>query len=273
MMMNKTFQNTEVPALGFGTWQLEGRACRDAVADALAMGYRHIDTAQAYGNEEEVGQAIEHAGIPREELFVTTKIAVSNLAPARARAASEESLRQLRLDHVDLLLIHWPSEEVAPEPTLDVMMELQREGKVRHIGVSNFPVALLQRAIEHAPIFCDQVEYHPYLSQAPLIEECRRHDIMLTAYSPIAKGKIIDDEVLRDIGARYHKSTVQVALRWLLQQDVVTAIPKASSSKHRRANFDVFDFELTAEEMDAVSELERGHRLLDPAFAPDWDRH
>ncbi len=272
-MIYKTFQNSRVPALGFGTWQVQDSSCREAVADALAIGYRHIDTAQAYENEEAVGQAIAESGIDRDELFVTTKIAVHNLPPPRVRMSSEESLSKLGLDHVDLLLIHWPTEDMHLEAILDVMMELQREGKVRHIGVSNFPVALLQQAIDHAPIFCDQVEYHAYLGQGPLLETCSEHDIMLTAYSPIAKGKLIDDEVLKEIGDRYHKSTVQVALRWLLQQDQVTTIPKAASPKHRRANFDVFDFELTGGEMEAISALERGHRILDPAFAPEWDVH
>lgn len=270
-MMNKTFQDVHVPALGFGTWQLEGPACREAVADALGIGYRHIDTAQAYGNEDEVGRAIAESDVERDEIFLTTKISVSNLRPARARTSTEESLRKLGLEYVDLLLIHWPSDEIEPEHTLDVMMELQREGKARHIGVSNFPPALLRRAIDHAPIFSNQVEYHPYLGQQPLLEMCREHDIMLTAYSPIAKGKILQDADLKEIGERYHKTPAQVALRWLLQQPQVTAIPKAASPEHRRANFDVFDFELTGEEMTSINDLDRRHRLIDPSFAPEWE--
>lgn len=270
-MINKTFQNVRVPALGFGTWQLEGMACRDAVADALEIGYRHIDTAQAYGNEEEVGRAIADSGIERDEIFLTTKISVSNLAPPRARTSTEESLKRLGLEYVDLLLIHWPTDEVEPERTLDVMMETQREGMTRQIGVSNFPPALLRRAIDHAPIFANQVEYHPYLGQTPLLDMCREHDIMLTAYSPIAKGKILKDADLREIGERYHKTPAQVALRWLLQQPQVTAIPKAASHEHRRANFDIFDFELTGEEMETISDLDRRHRLINPSFAPEWE--
>lgn len=190
-------KGTQVPALGLGTWQLGGRECRAAVRQALDLGYRHLDTAQMYGNEAEVGAAIREAGVPRDALFVTTKVGPGSLTPAAIRRSTGESLTRLGLDHVDLLLIHWPSREAPLGDQLAAFAALRQSGMTRFIGVSNFTVALLREAIEthHSELFCNQVEYHPYLSQRPVLAELRRHGMMLTAYSPVARGRAARDPV------------------------------------------------------------------------------
>ncbi len=272
-MIERTIQQTSIPALGFGTYQLRGTACREAVADALAMGYRHIDTAQAYQNEAEVGAAIAASDVSRDDLFVTTKVWVDHLEPDTARRTTAQSLRDLQMDYVDLLLIHWPNEDAAPlEATLDALDALKDEGKTRHIGVSNFTPTLLQRALDHTTIFCNQVEYHPFLSQDALLAQAQSHDLLLTAYTPLARGEVLASDRLKAIGERHGKTPVQVTLRWLVQQDQVAAIPKASSAEHRRENINIFDFSLSDEEMRAIHTLAAGKRLVNPAFAPDWEQ-
>ena len=270
-MLYHSIHGTEVPALGFGTFRLPGAACYQGVQHALALGYRHIDTAQLYGNEEEVGAAIKDAPVPRADVFLTTKVWHTNLAPAKVRSSTEESLRKLQTDYVDLLLIHWPTPNLDLATALDAMHLLQAEGKVRHIGVSNFPSALMREAIEHAPIFCNQVEYHPYLSQAPLLDLAHAHDVLITAYRPTANGKLNDEPLVRDLAATYGKTPMQIALRWLIQQDKVATIPKSANSSRRAENFAVFDFALTADEMAAMHALASNERFVDPPFAPVWD--
>lgn len=270
-MATKEIQGHRVPALGFGTFQLEGRDCYQGVRDALDIGYRHIDTAQMYGNEEQVGRAIEDSRISREDIFLTTKLWFDNLAPGRVRDTAEESLRKLRVEGVDLLLIHWPNDDVPLGDTLAAMLDLREEGKTRHVGVSNFTPSWLRRALERAPVLCNQVEYHPFLGQESLLDEAREHDLLLTAYSPLARGRVPKDSRLQEIGDAHGKSAAQVALRWLIQQPRVAAIPKASTAEHRRANFDVFDFELSEEEMERIHGLARGQRVIDPEFAPAWE--
>ena len=267
-MRYQTIQGESVPALGFGTYKLKGDACRTGVTHALELGYRHIDTAQMYGNEAEVGQGLGEASVDRDEVFLTTKLWHTNLRPADVHRTAEDSLRKLDTDYVDLLLIHWPNDAVPVAATLEAMLDLKAQDKIRHIGVSNFTPTLVQEALDHAPIFANQVEYHPFLSQAPLLEMAQAHDFMLTAYQPIARGTVNDDETLQSIGAAHGKSPVQVTLRWLLQQDQVVPIPKAASADHRAANIDIFDFELTEDEMAQISALHRGERRVDPHFAP-----
>ncbi|MGB9954274.1 aldo/keto reductase [Haloarcula marismortui] len=249
-------QGTSVPALGLGTWQLTGQSCRETVETALEMGYRHIDTAQAYGNERQVGLGIEAAAVDREDVFLTTKLDGSNRDERSVRRSTRESLNKLGTDYLDLLLIHWPNTPwMAPlSETLGAMNDLVEEGLVRHIGVSNFSPSLLDEArdISTAPILTDQVQYHPYWDQRKLLDYCRIHDVLLTAYSPLARGGVLDDPALVQIGNRYGKSPAQVALRWLLQQDGVAAIPKASSRDHLEANLAVFDFELTDAERERI---------------------
>lgn len=271
-MKYATIQGEPVPALGLGTWQLEGAPCRRAVEHALDLGYRHVDTAQAYQNEEAVGEGIRNAAVDRDQLFLTTKVQYDSLQPDAVRRTTEASLRKLQVEYVDLLLIHWPSEDVPLARTLAAFRALQEEGKTRHIGVSNFTPSLLQEALEHAPIFCNQVEYHPFLGQETLLEMARAHDFMLTAYSPLARGQVLQNHTLREIGEAHGKSPVQVTLRWLIQQAQVAAIPKAASPEHRAGNFDLFDFSLSDDEMDRIFRLDRDERIIDPSFAPTWER-
>ncbi|HEX9491348.1 MAG TPA: aldo/keto reductase [Stellaceae bacterium] len=273
-MQYREIKGARVPALGLGTWQLSGRGCFETVRQALDLGYRHIDTAQMYGNETEVGRAIRESGLDRDAIFLTTKLAPGNLAAAAVRRTTEESLRRLATDHVDLLLIHWPTGEAPLGETLGALAALRAAGRTRYIGVSNFNVALLHEAIEThgADLFCNQVEYHPYLSQRAVLGAVRRWGMMLTAYSPLARGRVQRDPTLISIGRNYGKSAAQVALRWLLDQDGVAAIPKAAGRAHLAANLDVFDFALRPEDRAAIDVLGGTHRVVDPAgWAPDWD--
>ena len=250
-----TVQDVEVPALGLGTWRMTGSTCRRAVASALELGYRHIDTAQAYGNERQVGAAIAGSDIARDELFLTTKLGSSNRDRDSVLASTRESLRKLETGFVDLLLIHQPNTRTPLEETIHAMDELVEEGLVEHIGVSNFGVSRLHAAREHAdaPIFTNQVQYHPFWDQTSLVDYCQIHDLMLTAYSPLAHGGAVNDDVLDEIGARYGKTPAQVALRWLVQQDNVSTIPKSTSPEHLESNLQIFDFELTTDEMRAIA--------------------
>ena len=233
----------KVPALGFGTWNLSGATCRRMVDHALGLGYRHIDTATIYGNEVEVGQGIRDSGVPRGDIFLTTKVWSSSLAADAVKASAEESLRALGTDYVDLLLIHWPNPSVPLAETLGALADVRARGLTRRIGVSNFPVVLMEETVETlgADILANQVEYHPYLSQNRVLAYCRAHGITLTAYSPVARGRVNTDPVLADIGARHGKTPAQVALRWLIEQDNVSIIPKggeagtcARQSRHLR---------------------------------------
>jgi 2,5-diketo-D-gluconate reductase B len=261
-----------VPRLGFGTFQLGGEDAYRSVRTALEVGYRHLDTAQGYDNEAEVGRAIADSGVARDDVFVTTKIKPSLAAPDDVRSSTRQSLADLGTDHVDLLLLHWPAEHVAPlEDTLAAMDELRTEGLARSIGVSNFPSAMLRRAYELAPIVTDQVEHHPFLAVDPIEHVLREHGGFLTAYSPLARGEVLDDPTLREIGQAHGVTPAQVTLRWMLQRPGVVTIPKSGTDGRIRANFDVFGFELGDDELEAITALDRGHRLIDPDGAPDWD--
>jgi 2,5-diketo-D-gluconate reductase B len=267
-----TVQGVEVPKLGYGTWLVEGEDAYEGVLDALELGYRHVDTARAYGNERRVGRALADSDVPREELWLTTKVWYEDAAPDMLVREFEQQLADLQVDYVDLLLLHWPAPQTPLADTLGAMDALRRQGLVRHVGVSNFPSALLREALALAPIFADQVEYHPYLPQGPVMRECLEHDLLLDAYSPFAHGLVHRDPQLAAIGARHGKSAGQVALRWLLDQPNVAALPKASSHERRAENVDLFDFELDDEERAAVAALSRRHlRTADPPFAPAWD--
>ena len=256
-MERQTIKGEKVPALGLGTWRLSGEECRRTVERALALGYRHIDTAQMYRNEDEVGKGMQSSGVNREEVFLTTKVWPSDFSYKRIIETTRESLKRLRTDRVDLLLMHWPSQGVPLEETLSAMRELQEEGSVRHIGVSNFPPSMVEDATRHAEIFCNQVEYHPYQAQDDLLEQAKEMDYLLTAYRPLSKGTILNDETLQEIAEVHGKTPAQVALRWLIQQEKVAAIPKATSEDHLKSNLDVFDFELSEEEMEHIFGLSR----------------
>jgi len=253
----QTIKGEKVPSLGLGTYRLTGEACVRAVERALSMGYRHVDTAQMYGNEAEVGRGIQASGVDRGEVFLTTKVWPDDFARERVKGKTQESLKKLGTDYADLLLMHWPSERVPLAETLGAMSELQEEGSVLHVGVSNFSPALVEEASGHAEIFCNQVEYHPYKDQSDLLAQAQELDYLLTAYRPLSRGSVEDDATLREIGEAHGKTAAQVALRWLVQQEKVSAIPKATGAEHLAANLDVFDFELSGEEMDRVSALRR----------------
>lgn len=266
-------KGARLPALGYGTWQLRGATCREMIPVALELGYRHIDTAQAYENETEVGQGLRDAGLPREQLWVTTKLWMDKLAPDVVPGALAGSLDRLGIDYVDLLLIHWPSQEVAHLETLAAMEEQRRAGRVRHLGVSNFTVEQIAEATDGGfELLTNQVEYHPFLSQDDLKAALGEREMVLTAYAPLARGKVAENRTIRDIAERHGKSPEQVALRWLVQQRNVAAIPKAGSRKHAEANLAIFDFALEDREMAAIGALGRTReRIVDPAWAPVWD--
>jgi len=260
-----------VPALGLGTYKLKGKECYQAVREAMDIGYQHIDTARMYENEAEVGRAIEDSNYIRERLFLTSKIWFDHLGKDAFIQEVEQSLSELRTDYLDLVLIHWPNEEVRLEETLEAMHLLKERGLIRFEGVSNFPPALLEHAADLAHIYCCQVEYHVFLQQHQLRKICQEKNMLLTAYSPLAQGMVPDDSVLEEIGEVHGKTASQVALRWLIQQPNVAAIPKSASSEHRRQNYNIFDFNLTDEEMERIDDLPKDRRQVDPEFAPDWE--
>jgi diketogulonate reductase-like aldo/keto reductase len=249
-----------IPALGLGTFQLSGAECRQTVETALELGYRHIDTAQRYDNERAVGEAIDAAPVDREDVFLTTKVWRSNLRPDDVRAAATASIDRLGVDSVDLLLAHWPHPRVPVAETLEAMAALREEGLTRHVGVSNFTRSQLSEAmaVSDAPLVTDQVLYHPFVDQEGLREFCGASGVALTAYSPLARGTVTDSDALAAIGGRYDKTAAQVALRWLVQQDGVVAIPRSSGREHLAENIDIFDFELTDAEMERVGNLSPG---------------
>jgi 2,5-diketo-D-gluconate reductase B len=262
-----------IPAIGLGTWELRGRICARLVEQALRLGYRHIDTAQVYENEREVGEAVRASGVRREEMFITTKVWTSHFAPHDLERSTKESLNKLRLSEVDLLLLHWPNPRVPLSETLEALAHVRQLGLCRHIGVSNFTVALIEEAVGKcpAPLVCDQVEYHPYLDQTKVREACAQHGMAVVAYSPVAKGRIRNDELLGRIGRAHGKSAAQVCLRWLVQQGV-SAIPRTSRLERLSENIEIFDFELSAAEMGEISAGGSPEgRLTNYGFAPKWD--
>lgn len=272
-MIVKSARGIDVPAIGLGTFGLTGKDGEAAIRAALDMGYRHLDTAIRYGNEREVGAAVRASGIARSELFVTTKIWPTDHASDMVRRRVDESLERLGLDYVDLLLVHWPSKEVPLGETLAAFAEARDAGRARSIGVSNFTTALLRESIDRhgAELAVNQVEYHPFLAQPKLLAALREAGMLMTAYLPLARGKVFKDEVLRRIGRRHGKSPGQVALRWLVQQDNVLAIPRSSKPDNMRANIDIFDFELDAQEMAAIEALDRQERQVEMEWSPRWD--
>jgi 2,5-diketo-D-gluconate reductase B len=264
-----------IPLLGLGTWELRGRLCERVVQQALRLGYRHLDAAEIYENEREVGEGLRAAGVPRGEVFVTTKVWPSHFAPRALERAARDSLARLRLREVDLLLLHWPNPQIPLTETLGALCNVKREGLARHIGVSNFTVALIEEAsrLSTEPLVCDQVECHPYLDQAKVIAACHRHRMAVVAYSPIARGNAGHDAVLARIGAAHGKTAAQVSLRFLVQQQIAV-IPRTSKIERLSENAAIFDFALSAAEMLQISTLARPDgRVVDFAFSgrPQWD--
>jgi len=266
-------QGISLPRLGLGTFRMQGEVCRAAVEGALALGYRHIDTAEMYGNEDAVGAAIAGAGLDRSDLHVTTKVWNENLAPDAIRRAFDASLKKLRLDHVDLYLVHWPAKNMNLPAMFDTLLKLKEEGRTRAIGVANFNIALFRTVVEEigAPIACNQVEYHVMLDQTRLLKYLSAHAIPLVAYCPLAQGRVASDPTLTAIGRKHGASAAQVALKWLLDQDGVAAIPKASRAESQKANLGALNIGLDEEDLKAIAGLPKQLRLVNPGFAPAWD--
>ncbi|KKX28149.1 aldo/keto reductase [Rhizobium sp. LC145] len=264
-----------IPALGFGTFRMPGPDVLRILPQALELGFRHVDTAQIYGNEAQVGEVIAKSGIPRADIFLTTKVWVDKYRHKDFIASVDESLKKLQTDHVDLLLLHWPKSEVSLAERIGALNEVRKAGKVRHIGVSNFNTALMAEAVKlsDAPIANNQIEYHPYLDQSKVIAAARKDGISITAYYLMADGKVPQDEVLKEIGSRHGKTAAQVALRWAVQQKDVIALSKTATESRLQENFDIFDFALTEKEMQAIHELARPDgRIVNPGhLAPEWD--
>lgn len=259
----KLKDGNEIPVLGFGTWQIEKEECTQAVKDALEIGYRHIDTAFAYYNESYIAPAIKSH--PREKLFITTKLWRDFHDPKKVEEGCDISLKDLQTDYLDLLHIHWPEHKTMLD-TLAEMVKLQEKGKVKSIGVCNATKHHISDIVEAGiPIVMNQVEFHPFLYQKELFDFCQSQNIAVTAYSPIAQGAVTKDLTIASIAKEHQKTPVQVTLRWLLQHDLVV-IPKAAKKVHAKENFEIFDFELTDEEMDKIDSLNKNRRIINPDF-------
>lgn len=271
---NLSSHGAEIPVIGFGTSQLGD--CAEAVATALRLGYRHIDTAWKYGTEEGVGKGMRLSGVPRGEIFLTTKVSHEYLrADAFARSV-EQSLERLQTEYVDLLLVHWPSVDNVPlAETMGALAKAKRDGKTRHVGVANFNIAMVEESMRLCPepLCVLQAEYHPYLRQTRVLDFCRRAGLIFMAYCPLGRGRLFTDPVLADIAQKKHKTIAQIALRWLVQQGNIAPIPRSSNPAHMAESLRVFDFSLTEEEMNRVHALARSDgRIANPkGRAPVWD--
>ncbi|MGF6546105.1 aldo/keto reductase [Paraburkholderia youngii] len=262
-----------IPRLGFGTFRMPGNDCQPVVESALEVGYRHIDTAEMYQNEESVGAAIAGSGIARDELFVTTKVWHENLEPNALRRAFAKSLEKLRLDFVDLYMIHWPSRDMNLAAALETLMELKEAGLTRGIGVCNFNMPLIEAAVEDigAPIACHQLEYHPFLDQSAMLAYLRSKNIPLVAYAPLAQGRAASDATLARIGSKHGATAAQIAIAWLLDQNDVIAIPKAQRRESQQANLNALAVRLDDDDRKAIAALRKDQRYVVPPFAPQWD--
>jgi len=268
-------KGARIPLLGLGTWDLRGRVCARVVEQALRLGYRHIDTAEMYDNEREVGDGLRASGAKRGDVFVTTKIWPNHFAPRELERAARDCLVRLRLSEVDLLLLHWPNPQVPLAETLGALCKVKRDGLARHIGISNFTAAMIEEALRvtSEPLVCDQFECHPFLDQSKLIAACHKRGMAVVAYSPLAQGKARNSDVLARIGASHKKTATQVCLRFLVQQDIVV-IPRTSKVERLSENAAIFDFTLSKSEMDEIARLgSRDGRLVDWAYSGriKWD--
>lgn len=264
-----------LPNIGMGTFRLKGNDARDAVKSALSLGYRHIDTAQMYENEAEVGDGIVSSGIPRREIFLTTKIWHDKLHASDLINSLHDSLARLKTDHVDLALIHWPSpdDEVPMSEYLGALRDAQREGLTEHIGVSNFTCAQMDQAkdiLGDATLFTNQVEVHPFLANRKVVQRAQDLGIQVTGYMPLAVGKVMDNETLIRIGREHNASPAQIALAWVRAKGVVP-IPSSTRPKHQKANLDALKIRLSTDDIAAIDALDRGERIANPGFAPQWD--
>ena len=273
----RTAGQANIPVLGLGTWQSTGQDCIDVVSQGLKMGYEHIDTAQAYGNEKEVGQGIKQSGVARDKFFLTTKIFPDDMKfePEKLVAAAKRSLENLDTDYVDLLLLHWPDDRVPLSETIPALCELQKQGLTRNIGVSNFNIANIIEAKKYAdvPIVVNQVEFHPFIKQNTLQTFLNNHHILLEAYSPLARGDVFDNEVIKEIADRHGITAAQVSLAWILSDKHRIAIPKTSNPDHLQGNLDAINVQLSADEIEKINKLARsdGRKIKHPDYSPEWD--
>ena len=268
-----TTQGVSIPRLGFGTFRMPGADSQPVVESAIALGFRHIDTAAMYENETAVGAALAASGVKRDELFVTTKVWHDQLSPDALRRAFDLSLGKLRLDYVDLYMIHWPTRDIDIAASLEALMQLRQRGLTLAIGVCNFNLPMIRRAVEKigAPIAAHQVEYHAFLSQTPMLAYLRSKAIPLTAYAPLAQGRAANDPTLAAIGRKHGATAAQVAIAWLLDQHGVIAIPKAGRPESQKANLDALGIRLDDEDRAAIATLPKDQRFVRPPFAPEWD--
>lgn len=273
----RTAGQAKIPVLGLGTWQSTGQECINVVNEALKMGYEHIDTAQAYDNEKEVGQGIKKSGVARDKFFLTTKIFPDDMKfePEKLKAAAKRSLENLGTDYVDLLLLHWPDDRVPLSETIPALCELQKQGLTRNIGVSNFNIANIIEAKKYAdvPIVVNQVEFHPFIKQHTLQSFLNNHHILLEAYSPLARGDVFDNEIIKEIAEQHNISPAQVSLAWILSDNKRIAIPKTSNPDHLQGNLDAVEVQLSADELEKIGKLARsdGRKIEHPDYSPEWD--
>ena len=273
----RTAGQAGIPVLGLGTWQSTGQDCIEVVSRALQMGYEHIDTAQAYGNEVEVGQGIKQSGVARDSFFLTTKIFPDDMKfePEKLMAAAKRSLENLDTDYVDLILLHWPDDRVPLSETIPALCELQKQGLTRHIGVSNFNITHLVEAQKYAdvPIVVNQVEFHPFIKQNTLQAFMNNHHILLEAYSPLARGDVFDNDIIKQIADTHNITPAQVSLAWILSDKNRVAIPKTSNPDHLQGNLDAINVNLSADELAQIAQLARsdGRKIKHPDYSPEWD--
>jgi diketogulonate reductase-like aldo/keto reductase len=272
-----TVGDASIPVIGYGTWPLKDEECARGVATALQCGYRHIDTAEMYGNEAAVGEGLRAGGVPRDEIWLTTKVWWENIGDGPLQRSAEASLKRLGVDQVDLLLIHWPSKTIPLAESIRALNDAKRRGLTRHIGVSNFPTRMLDEAValSEAPLIANQCEYHPHLDQSKVLAACRRHGMAFVSYCPLGRGAVggvLEEPVVREIADRLGRTPAQVVLRWHIQQPSVVAVPKSGNPKRIAENFDVFNFALDDADMQRLSALARPDgRVVNLEFAPEWD--
>ena len=257
----------QMPLLGLGTWQLTGEDCVNSVKTAIKIGYNHIDTADGYDNHQSVGKGIKESGIDREDLFITSKIKQENLHYDDIKEDVQRFLDELEIEYLDLILIHWPNKDIPLEESLKALKEVKEDGLAKNIGVSNFTINHLKDAVKIYPdlVAVNQVEFHPTLYQKELLDFCQENEIVVTAYSPLARGEVFENKVIKDLSQKYDKSAAKLVLKWLIDKDIA-AIPKASSREHLEANFDLFDWEIPAEAREKMDQLNENNRIIDPDF-------
>lgn len=258
----------KMPIVGLGTWKLKGEECINTVKTAINIGYTHLDTADLYDNHQAVGQGIKASKVKREQLFITSKIKPENLNYKTIKEDTKRFLAELNIEYLDLILIHWPNKEIPLENSLKALKEVKAEGLVKNIGVSNFTINHLKDALKLYPdlIAVNQVEFHPTLYQKDLLDFCQKNEITLTAYSPLARGEIFENEIMQKLADEYNKSAAKLTLKWLIDKNIV-AIPKASSKTHLKANLDLFDWELPAKAREKIDDLNQNNRLINPSFS------